>query len=159
MCWSCDHPTATEADYLELVREKIDSHGVFIQYVEKDRWRPPFAYTVGLTEVGHPELLVTGLAAREAGRFLDSIAHELVHHGGSAYVPGQLNAWPEGGRAEVVEVTEPTVHLLTAVAMYGPDLRAVQLVYTDDRGRWPWQVGFRGNQPVLGPRAATRPAQ
>lgn len=153
MCWTCDNPNATEAEYLELVREKIDSHGVFIQYVEKDRWRPPFAYTVGLREVGHPELLVTGLRAEWGTRFLDTVAHELVHHDGAAYVPGQRNTWPEGGAVEVVAVAEPTVHLLTAVATYGPDVRAVQLVYADDRGRWPWQVGFRGYQPVLGPRS------
>ena len=159
MCWSCDNPTATEADYLELVREKIDSYGVFLQHVEKDRWRPPFTYTVGLTEVGHPELLVTGLSATKAGRFLNAVAHGLLAHGAEALVPGQVHVPDDGPAVEVVDVAEPTVHLLTAVATYGPALRAVQLVYADDRGRWPWQVGFRGYQPVLGPLAETRPAQ
>lgn len=159
MCWKCDNPNATEADYLELVREVIASHGLFIQYVEKDRWRPALAYTVGLTQIGHPELLVTGLATKDAGCFLTTIAHELLHHDAEAFVPGQLRQWAEGAAVEVVDVTEPTVHLVTADATYGPDLRAVQLVYTDDRGRLPWQVGFRGNQPVLGPRAEIRRAQ
>lgn len=39
------------------------------------------------------------------------------------------------------------------VELCGLGIDAQQLVYADDRGRWPWEVGFRGTQPVLGPRA------
>jgi hypothetical protein len=44
-----------------------------------------------------------------------------------------------------------------AVAIEGRDIQAVQLVWADDRGRWPWAKGFddgRRTQPVLGVRAA-----
>jgi hypothetical protein len=47
------------------------------------------------------------------------------------------------------------VHLLTAVALHGPAVRGLQMVWADDRSRWPWERGFRGRrggQPVLGPR-------
>lgn len=152
MCWQCDNPDKTLADYLELVRGVITSQGWFVQHVEKDRWRPPFSYTVGLTAIGHPELLVTGLAPEKAGRFLNVTAHGLMWHDDPPYVAGALHQWPESCTVEVVDVAEPAVHLVMADATYGPELRAVQLVYADDRGRWPWQVGFRGNQPVLGPR-------
>jgi hypothetical protein len=40
---------------------------------------------------------------------------------------------------------------------HGPGIQALQLVYIDDRGRWPRDAGFRGHQggqPVLGVRAA-----
>jgi len=64
----------------------------------------------------------------------------------------------EGGPLmEVVRVTEPTAHLVTAVELYGPKIRALQLVYADDRGHCPWDAGFRGHhggQPVFGVRAA-----
>jgi hypothetical protein len=76
MCWQCDNPDKTVEDYLELIRGVIASHGWFIQYDEKDRWRPGFAYTVGLTPIGHSELLVTGLTPEMAGHFLNSIAHQ-----------------------------------------------------------------------------------
>ena len=152
MCWKCDNPNATDADYLRLNQEKISTYGWFIQFVERDRRRPPFAYTVGLTPLGHPELLVTGLTPRKAGNLLNSIAHGLVSHNDRAYVAGERQVWPNRAPLEVIGVAEPTVHLVMATAMYGPRLRAVQLAYADDRGRWPWQVGFRGNQPVLGPR-------
>ena len=44
---------------------------------------------------------------------------------------------------------------LTAVqGLYG-DVRAVQVVWTDSRGRLPWEAGYanpRGSQPLLGAR-------
>jgi hypothetical protein len=50
------------------------------------------------------------------------------------------------------------VHLPLAAAINGPGFAALQLVYADDRGHWPWDVGFRGGrggQPVLGARDAS----
>jgi hypothetical protein len=62
-----------------------------------------------------------------------------------------------GPLIEIVEVAEPAAHLLLAAQFYGAGIRALQLVHADDRGHWPWEVGFRGvrgGQPVLGMRAA-----
>lgn len=42
------------------------------------------------------------------------------------------------------------------VELYGPRIRALQVVHADDRGRWPREAGYRGvrgGQPVLGVRA------
>jgi hypothetical protein len=42
-----------------------------------------------------------------------------------------------------------------AIAIEGSDISAVQLVWADDRGRWPWAPGFDDGhrcQPVLGVR-------
>jgi hypothetical protein len=153
MCWKCDHPDATEADYFEMIQGVIDSHGWFIQGVEKERWRPGFAYTVGLTPLGHPELLVTGKDHRVGADLLNGVAHHLVCHEAPAFIAGDRQLLRGGPAIEIVDVAEPTVHLVIAEGMYGSDVRAVQLVYADDHGRWPWEVGFRGNQPVLGPRA------
>jgi hypothetical protein len=64
---------------------------------------------------------------------------------------------PGGPLLEIVQVTEPGVHLAVAAALNGPGFTALQLVYADDRERWPWDAGFRGGaggQPVLGGRAA-----
>lgn len=57
---------------------------------------------------------------------------------------------------EVVEVDHPDVHLKWAVGLYGPDVRAQQLVWTDDGRRWPWDRGWahgRRRQAVLGRRS------
>src|SRR4051794_4945554 len=40
------------------------------------------------------------------------------------------------------------------LALYGSDIRAVQLVWTDMSGYWPWESSFDDEaQPVLGVRA------
>lgn len=61
MCWYCDHPHRSPHEYLDQMRELIDRCGWAVQGVERDRSWPPWAYTVGLTAAGGPELVVTGL--------------------------------------------------------------------------------------------------
>ncbi|MGH3926856.1 MAG: DUF4262 domain-containing protein, partial [Pseudonocardiaceae bacterium] len=50
-----------------------------MQGVEGDRIHPPYAYTLGLTECGLPELVVTGLALPRAAALLNSVAEHVVH--------------------------------------------------------------------------------
>src|SRR5262245_7913620 len=138
MCWKCDNPTATDEDYFSLIQEVIDSREWFVQGVQKDRLRPEFSYTIGLTALGFPELLVTGLPHAFAADLLNAVAHQLVHHDASTFVAGDRLGWNGEGLIEVVDVAEPTVHLVYAYGMYGPDIRAMQLVYVDDLGKWPW---------------------
>lgn len=153
MCWKCDNPHATTDDYLELIRGVIDRSGWFVQAVGAGRRQPPFAYTVGLTGLGRPELVVTGLKHIQAHELLDGLAHHWVHHTGDVVRPGDHVPLRDHPDIEVVAVAEPSVHLVFASALFGPAVSAHQLVWADDRGRWPWEVGFRGNQSVLGPRA------
>ncbi|KAA1421763.1 DUF4262 domain-containing protein [Nocardioides humilatus] len=158
MCWQCDNPDKTRADYLEMLQGVIDTHGWAVQAVEKDRWRPGFHYTVGLTPFCIPELLVTGMRQREAMDLLNGAAHHLIHHAAPPFIHGDRDQWEHGVSTEAVDVAEPSIHLVMAYELYGPAVRAVQLVYADDHGRWPWEVGFRGRQSVLGPRALSERA-
>lgn len=154
MCWQCDHPDATTDDYLEILRETIRGHGWAVQYVEDDR--APFAYTIGLHDVGLPELLMTGLAPLPTHRLLNSLAHAMVDDG-TVYAPGMHIDYQDEFLLEVVEVEHPDAHLNFAIALCGPDVRALQLVWADSRGRWPWdgRWGYgRRRQPVLGVRSA-----
>jgi hypothetical protein len=152
MCWECDHPEATRADYLELLRAKMIEHGWAVQFVESAR--RPFAYTIGLHHCGLPELLITGVHPPRALQILNTVAEHCVHH--DAPAPGDGIELPDGRLLEVVEVTEPAVHLTRALDLCGPEVRALQLVWTDDQGRWPWAPDFNPGGPrqfVLGRRA------
>jgi hypothetical protein len=154
MCWQCDNPEATYGDYLDHLDGIIAKCGWAVQCIRRDKLYPPWAYTVGLSAQDEPELVVTGLHHKKAHRLLNSIAHT-VFETSFAPEPGQRITMHGGSVIEIVEVAEPTAHLHTAVNMYGPYIAAIQLVYTDDRGHWPWDVGYRGGkggQPVLGPR-------
>ncbi len=79
MCWMCDHPGATRQDYLDHLRSIIGRVGWVVQTVEGDRVRAPYAYTVGLTARGKPELLVTGMAAYRAVKLLNEFAVHMLH--------------------------------------------------------------------------------
>ena len=149
MCWSCDNP---DGDYLqEVVVPTIARCGWMVQAVSG---RPRLAYTVGLTERGQPELVVTGLAPLRATALLNRMATLPV----PSLLPGS-HVTLDDRMLEVVELPHPEAHLFTAASLYGPDLQALQLVWADERGHWPWcrsHRGSRGGQPVLGPRAERR---
>jgi hypothetical protein len=152
MCWQCDHPNATADDYLDELRMTMLAHKWAVQYVESDR--TPFGYTVGLHDCGLPELMITGVSAERAGRLLNTVAKDMM--GGTVLSPGQKIAIRSGPLVEIVEVANPDAHLKWAVAFGGPEVRALQLVWADGRGRWPWAAAFsdgRARQPVLGTRA------
>ncbi len=153
MCWMCDHPTATREDYLGQIGRLIATTGWAVQFVERDRLRPPYAYTIGLTAHHKPELVVTGMPAKRSAELLNDVASHLLH--AAEPKQGEQIQLIDGPLIEIVEVEVPEAHLLLVGEFYD-DYRALQLVHADDRGHWPWDVGYRGlkgGQPVLGPRA------
>ena len=156
MCQHCDEPEESLDEYYgRVIRPTIERFGWFIQYVDGEGRAPSFAYTIGLTEHGCPELIATGLTQVESATLLnnggEAVHRRAVEHGQRLTIAGR--------RVEAVVLPNPEAHLLFAGDIYGPDLTAVQLVYTDDSGIWPWSRGYRGGaggQPVLGPRAVRR---
>ena len=158
MCWQCEHPESNRNDYLAHVRQLLQQYCWVVQGVQRDRARPGYAYTIGLAAHDVPELIVTGLPYQRASSLLNDAAGRLLD-GKVALPPGDRVTLPGGPLVEVVRVVEPAVHLTIAAEFDGPRFPAVQLVYADDRGHWPWDVGFRGGrggQPVLGVRGPAR---
>jgi uncharacterized protein DUF4262 len=51
-----------------------DEYGWAVQGVERERTRPPWACTVGLTPRDRPELLITGLPLRRCTELLTAMA-------------------------------------------------------------------------------------
>ncbi|MGH3248652.1 MAG: DUF4262 domain-containing protein [Trebonia sp.] len=154
MCWVCDHPESTRSARLAYVRGLLDEHPWVVIGVERDGYRPPYSYTVGLTELDRPEFVITGLSKRRAADVLIAVAEKVLD--GSTPAPGARLRLPGRRLGEVVRVAEPGVHLGVAADLFGERLTAIQLVYADQRGRWPWDISFRdgrGGQPVLGLRA------
>jgi hypothetical protein len=156
MCWECDHPESSHQDYLDHMQGLIDRFGWAVVGVADDGVHPPWAYTLGLTPLRRPELVVTGLPLPRATWLLNEVGLYVLDT--KVPRPGDEVLVEGGPLLEVVRVAQPSAHLLTAVEFYGPGIQALQLVYADDGGNWPWDAGFRGHkggQPVLGLRAAT----
>jgi hypothetical protein len=57
----------------------IACHGWAVQGVQRDRIHPPWAYTVGLTSNGRPELVVTGMPLAPAAQLLNDVAAHVLH--------------------------------------------------------------------------------
>ncbi|HEY6790712.1 MAG TPA: DUF4262 domain-containing protein [Trebonia sp.] len=153
MCWQCD-TGGTWQDYLELMRGLVATEGWAVVGVEGDGVHPPFAYTVGLTPRDRPELVVTGLDPCPATHLLNDAAEYVLET--AIPEPGETMRIGDGPLMEIARVAEPTAHLLVATEFYGKLVRALQLVYVDARGHWPWCPEFHGGpggQPVLGTRA------
>lgn len=92
-----------------------------------------FGYTVGLTEQGHPELLVRGLGARETADLLGRWGGTVL--AGDAFAEGHLLCeGPGSGRWELTTVLRPARTLVWAARYFGHDRlghRALELVPTD----------------------------
>jgi hypothetical protein len=135
MCWMCDNPEATFADYVDaVVQPVIDRCGWAVQSVGSTGLRAPLSYTVGLSRRGLPELVVTGLSVAASGAVLNAAARLLQHRDPPR--PGDLLG-VEGRCFEVVDVPHPEAHLFVATGLYGEaDVEALQLVWADATQRW-----------------------
>lgn len=136
MCWMCEHRERSFQDYVdEVVAPVVDREGWALQ------WTPRLAYTVGLTARGRPELVVTGKPPDAAH---DLVAAALA--GEEEPVTGGRCDLLQGPAIQVVQVARPRL-LRVAWQLYGSRTRALQLLWADSRGRWPWET--RG-QELLG---------
>jgi hypothetical protein len=135
----------------------IRAHRWAVQFVgegeEPDE--PPFAYTIGLFGLGHPELVVVGQDHRAA--------HELLRHGadlvagGRDLLPGELLRW-DGQVPVVAEVLpNPGEVVLGANRFYERpaeySVPALQLTWSAAGGLFPWDAGWpfpAGHQPRPG---------
>ena len=124
MCWQCDHPGATTADYLKELRATIRKRKWAVQYVEDEK--KPFAYTIGLHKRGFAEYLVTGVSPERAMRLLNAVADYTVAR--CSPQPGDLMELGGEEKLEFVKVDQPDAHLNFALALYGPEVRAAARV-------------------------------
>lgn len=155
--------------YFGQIRDTITRRGWYIQLVGVgecdepgcdggyDPWEPGFAYTVGLTRYhDHPEVITFGLCAEHLGTALDRVG-EAVRDGRDVTDRAVLDELFGAGATRMLTVANSSTHLYAANAMYraegAPPLPALQLVWSDDAGRFPWQPGFAHDtamHPLLG---------
>jgi len=135
------------------LRDRLTRERFVVQSVEGSRAAPEFTYSVGLTAHGLPELIVAAMRPLDGACLVMACGDHLLDE--SLVLPGEALTWGPVV-LEAVEVARPQDHLLLAEAVFGPAVRALQLAWADDRGRWPWQPGHRARragQPLLGERA------
>jgi hypothetical protein len=145
----------------------VRKHGWAIQYVGGEECgvpgckcppsdQPPFAYTVGLTGLSHPELVIVGVDPGTAAGVLNDLGERVRR--GEALVAGQavtFESWPH--RVVPETLPNPGHILLSANSFYRRppkySVEAMQLSYDDLEGRFPWEAGY--SAPHLQPRPGT----
>ena len=138
------------------ILDDIEEHGVHFVHVAENEDRPGFSSTVGFWHsFEQPEVIVFGMPPEVARDLLDVIADEASE--GKTFLAGSQH---EGLLQHyAVRFLEVPVSLhgeyfgAASWAYEGGEFRAVQLVWPDKQGRWPWSEGvrevFRECQPLL----------
>lgn len=105
---------------------------------------PAFAYTVGLGHrTGHPELLMSGQPIKLMAAVLNEVAERIVV-GGQRFGPGAVIEGALAWHPMVVDDVDPvpSAELLRYASWFQRrSVKAVQLVWPDARGLFPWQPG------------------
>lgn len=114
---------------------------------------PPFAYTVGLFGLDHPELLIFGVPTTIAAGVLNELCERV--RDGESLLPGQMirfDAWTHRIVAEVV--ANPGSIVPTANAYYCRpaefSVPVLQFSYDDKAGVFPFQDAYAA--PEMQPR-------
>ncbi len=153
MCLRCEG--WSDEEVLAQSRRDIEVHGWGFVHVEGGGGAA-FTYTVGLTRFhGHPELLVTGLEADQAAVLLGDLADDV--RAGMRLSDGDVLSEEccHTHLLQLVRIEDPR-RLAQAQQIYASSaglVPALQVVYTDDQGHWPWDhtwpLGY-WCQPVFG---------
>jgi hypothetical protein len=164
-----DARTLAWIDQVDAERtEMIRKHGWMIQYVggggctapghedDPQDHEPPFAYTIGLFGLDHPELLVFGLPPQAAADVLNAFGERIRQ--GENLMPGQVYTLSGTHHRFVVEVVpNPGEIAFGANDFYQrPPEYSVpvhQISYDDGCGVFPWDEGYPA--PEMQPRPGT----
>lgn len=155
MCIQCNTGKSTR----EIRRQNerlISRYGWTCQSVMSSPTTPGWAYTIGLEDRGHPELIVVGRPAKTAYAILEDLAVEVVNGAPSLLAVGKIFGHSCGlsARLAVLAVDPDVVSaggwFNMAIARRGgaEGLRALQLVWSDPLGNLPTETTER--QPLLG---------
>jgi hypothetical protein len=143
-------------EFFATVQANIDEYGVHITAVfpTEDDPGAPFAYTTGLTPHGHPELAIYGLPHEIAHSLLNTLSFSVIRDG-ARYAHGDtIHRLVNGFPVRMVSIIDTTEDITVSNTMYAKDvpIDALQVVFPDKHGLWPWQDGSRvANVPLHGP--------
>jgi uncharacterized protein DUF4262 len=142
--------------FLDQCRATIVEHGWMVQGVFPTTESVArgetltFAYTVGLTAKGLPEMILVGLPLDGAADWLNDAARQAVERG-AVELDTDVDGIIAGVSVRFTATT--TAPLSVARRLYGAGVRAVQMLWPDDQGRFPgdpaYDAVYGKQQPLL----------
>ncbi|MBL8755853.1 MAG: DUF4262 domain-containing protein [Planctomycetes bacterium] len=154
--------TADMAPEDAKVLDDVDEYGVHIVHVPEDDVGPGFSFTVGLWATWQQaEVVVFGLPQEVAQDLLNGLADEVDD--GRRFAAGEKHDGVlVGYPVRFLELAKARYGEFLGVAQWayeGEDFPALQLVWPDKQGRWPWDPGVREGfaeaQPIVGVRPSS----
>jgi len=146
-----DNPPGLESrSHLRAIRAALEDHSLWIQAVDGPTPAHEYGYTIGLQDIGHPELIVTGMTCPDVCDVLGHIAHMILEHGVRLRHGELLDLRvPIAG---VVAVAQPSWWLAVARDLTSRSVEALQIVLSDDDLLLPGEDGYDDSlpQPILG---------
>jgi hypothetical protein len=146
-----------EARDLKTISD-VEEYGWHVVIIPEDDEGPAFAFSVGLSKnFGHPEVILFGLGIEAMHGIINLIGEE-VRQGRRFSESQAASGIIEGFDLNFRPVSHDhySEYLGTASSYYkGTDYPALQCVWPDRQGRFPWDTGFpeslRALQPSLAP--------
>ncbi|MGV8847815.1 DUF4262 domain-containing protein [Tessaracoccus sp.] len=147
-------------EYDQKILDLIHEHGWAIQGVfpTKPGDGAGFAYTVGLSGLPAPELIIVGLPPEVAQGILNDIA-ATVRDGKRWRAGDRSKDFVVGGlELAFIDVDDTSEHLGVANRTYpqAAPVPALQVVWPDTHGRFPWEPSW-GMGPTVQPLYGTPP--
>ena len=140
----------------ETTASHIEKYGLSVIVVEATDYLPSFAYSIGLWKKhGHPEIISFGFTPETLHAIINNAA-DIVKAGEKIEVTKGYDNIFEKGNAQFVMVDPLNIgdYFGYAIDFYGTrDFPAMQLVWQDRQGKFPWENGFEEEftykQPLL----------
>jgi hypothetical protein len=134
----------------------IEKYGLSVIMIKATDYLPSFAYSIGLwKKFGHPELISFGLTT-ETLHAIINLAADIVKSGQTIQTGKTYTDFFETGKSEFVTVDKRNLrdYFGCAIDFYNTlDFPALQLVWTDRKDKFPWDMGFEEEfiykQPLL----------
>ncbi|WP_309708150.1 DUF4262 domain-containing protein, partial [Armatimonas sp.] len=144
------------SNFDQKIQEDITRFGCAVIHISEEDDLPPFSFSVGITKTAAaPELIVIGLQ-QELAHVLINDFHERVGAGESFRVGERYSGFLEEFDVALERVAESFYdeYLGYNLGFYkGPNFEALQLIYPNTEGIWPWQpeadACYRARQPLL----------
>ncbi|MDQ5825705.1 MAG: DUF4262 domain-containing protein [Chloroflexota bacterium] len=131
--------------YMQETQKLIEENGFTFQAVYGDEERPPWIYTIGLTQTyKHPELFVIGPTMDVSELLLTPLVNEVRN--GKRFVDGERSgAAIEGFDVAFHAVAKENYDNYFGIAQSyyrGEDFDVLQVVWPDNENHFPWEEGF-----------------
>lgn len=123
------------------IKTSIEKSGFAVIAVHDDQLHTTFAYSVGFTELNHPEVVIYGMSQQVAHQFMWSIYDAIKK--GKHFEPDVIQEELANLPCVFKRVTAENAreHCCQGVYWYEP-VEYLQMVMPDKEGKLPWQKGY-----------------